>query len=87
VTMPAGRYLFEVVNPGGGNLDVVRVSSADRRIVYYTGFTHGVRRPRTDRDRFITFGEPVDGAATPIRRWYPIGRAAGHEFIYGPATN
>jgi hypothetical protein len=87
VTMPPGRYVFEIVELGGGNLDVVRVSSADRRIIYYSGFTRGVKRPRTDRDRFVTFGEPVQGAATPIRRWYPIGQADGHEFIYGPATN
>jgi hypothetical protein len=82
VTLVPGSYIFEVVDLGGGNLDVVRVSSADRRVVYYTGFTRGVNRPRDQRERLITFGEAVNGSPTPIRVWYPIGQSRGREFVY-----
>ena len=44
VTLPAGTYTFEVVNPNSGS-DVVSVTSRDRSKVYLMQFTRTVYRP------------------------------------------
>jgi hypothetical protein len=80
VSLPAGTYIFERASPYNA-IDVVRVSSEDRRFVYYAGFTELVPRPAR-RAPLVTFGEAVAGAALPIKEWYPIDSGSGHRFIY-----
>lgn len=80
VAFPAGTYTFEVVAPGSN--DVVRVSSRDRARVYLA-FTQRVDRPRGLRaDRQIVFAEVAAGLTPPVKAWFPMGEAVGHEFIY-----
>lgn len=82
VTLAAGSYSFEVLEPGVG-VDIVRVWNKDRNRVFYTGITMSVERPRhMDPKRIVEFGESVGGAAPPILAWYPIASSTGHEFIY-----
>jgi hypothetical protein len=80
VTLPAGSYTFELVDPSTG---MVRVVSPDRRRAYFMGFTIAVRRPSTlSATQPIVLREAPAGAAPPIAAWYPIGTNLGREFLY-----
>ena len=80
VTLGAGTYIFERAAPLSA-IEVVRVSSRDRRFVYYMGFTELVQRPSGAASP-IAFGEAPAGAAVPVRDWYPAGTSTGHRFLY-----
>jgi hypothetical protein len=80
VTLGAGTYIFERAAPQSA-IEVVRVSSRDRRFVYYMGFTELVERPGRNAPA-ITFGEAVKGAPLPIKEWFPTFESTGHRFLY-----
>ena len=80
VTLGAGTYIFERAAPQSA-IEVVRVSSRDRRFVYYTGFTELVEQPRGIASP-VTFGEARAGSPVPVREWYPTGTSTGHRFLY-----
>jgi hypothetical protein len=80
VTLGAGTYIFERAAPQSA-IEVVRVSSRDRRFVYYMGFTELVDKPRGITAP-VTFGEAPSGSASPVRAWYPTGTNTGHRFLY-----
>ena len=81
VTLPAGKYIFEL-GPAGTHRDIVRVSNP-RGQSFYMGFTREVARPRgMPNTRVVEFGEAVAGAPAPIAVWYPVNSPAGHEFVY-----
>ncbi len=79
VTLGAGTYIFERASESA--IEVVRVSSRDRRSVYYLGFTELVQKPRGIASP-VTFGEAPAGTASPVRAWYPTGTNTGHRFLY-----
>jgi hypothetical protein len=82
VTLMAGTYLFERVEPT--NPDVIVVRSGDRTKVYYMAETRRTDRPSgLDRSRLVTFGEARRGEVPPITAWYPEGEQKGHAFVYG----
>ena len=82
VTLSAGSYSFEVLEPGVG-VDIVRVWNREHTHVFYTGITRSIDRPRhSDPTRLVQLGEALAGAAPPIVAWYPIASPVGHEFIY-----
>ena len=82
VTLPAGTYVFERVNPDS-SLNVVRVMSRDRSKTYMTRITIAADRPRgMDPNRQIVFAEAKAGAAPRIAAWYPLDTNRGHVFIY-----
>ena len=77
VVLPAGKYTFEALRA-----DVVRVSSRDGRLVFFTGYTYRVPRPSVPvRDLTVSFGEGAANAPPPINIWYPDA-GPGHQFIY-----
>jgi len=80
VTLGAGTYIFERAAPQSA-IEVVRVSSRDRRFVYYTGFTELVEKPRGLASP-VAFGEAPAGSPVPVREWYPTGTSTGHRFSY-----
>lgn len=80
VTLGAGTYIFERAAPQSA-IEVVRVSSRDRRFVYFMGFTQLVEKPRGATSP-VAFGEAPAGSATPVREWYPTGTNTGHRFLY-----
>ena len=80
VTLGAGTYIFERAAPESA-IEVVRVSSRDRRFIYYMGFTELVEKPRGAASP-VTFGEAPAGSASPVRAWYPTGTNTGHRFLY-----
>ena len=82
VELGAGTYVFELPDPMGA-FDVVRVSSQDRRTVYFTAFTRVVDRPRGfPPGQPISFGEARPNTPLPITAWWPGGESTGREFIY-----
>lgn len=82
IALPAGAYVFEVVNPEtSGN--VVRVTSRDRSRVYLTGATIPVDRPRArDMEPRIVLGEAAAGQLPRVQSWFPHGETRGQAFIY-----
>ena len=67
-TLSSGTYIFELVDsfaaPG-----VVRVSSRDRKMSYFMGFTKAIERPHDLRpDASVTFGETAIGSCAADRR-------------------
>jgi hypothetical protein len=82
VTLPAGTYIFEVVNPNGSS-DVVSVLSRDRKKVHLLRFTRPVyREAKGDLKASITLGETPAGTPPPVKAWYPQSETRGREFIY-----
>ncbi len=82
VALPAGTYVFEVLNPEtSGN--VVRVASRDRQRVYLTQVTIPVERSRSrDMEPRIVLGEASAGQLPPVTSWFPHGETIGRAFIY-----
>lgn len=84
VTLGRGTYVFELADPD--ILDVVRVTSQDRKLTYFMGFTRRVDRPAgLDAGRLVSLGESRPGVPPPILAWYPVD-SIGHQFIYRDAT-
>jgi hypothetical protein len=82
VTLPAGAYTFEVVNPDGGS-DIVRVLSRDRKTVHLMQFTRTIYRASTgDLKATVSLGETPAGTPPPVKAWYPQFETRGREFIY-----
>lgn len=80
VTLPAGTYTFERI---ADDVQVVRVSSQDRKTMYLTTFTQLIDRPSSLADtQHVMLGEARRGMAPPIKAWFPTGERQGHEFIY-----
>ena len=82
VTLPAGTYVFEVLNPNAGG-DVVIVRSRDRKQVFLLRLTRAVYRPqRRNLDSSIVLGETSAGNPPTVKAWYPQSETRGREFIY-----
>ena len=82
VTLPAGTYVFEVVNPNTGS-DVVVVRSRDRKHVHLMRLTRVVYRAQSGNlDSSIVLGETPAGIPPMVKAWYPQSETRGREFIY-----
>jgi hypothetical protein len=82
VTLPAGSYTFEVINPTT-SANTVQVTSRDRSKVHFVGLTRRAHRPAgMPANQAVRFGEASAGNPPPIRAWFPIGESSGHEFVY-----
>jgi hypothetical protein len=80
--LPAGTYIFEVINQESSS-KVVHVASRDRRKHYLLAMTLPVERPANlAPGQVITFGEASPGAAPPIKAWFPDGARVGQQFNY-----
>ena len=81
VTLAAGTYLFERIEPT--NRDVIVVRSHDRLRTYFMGMTRRSERPAgMPVTQLVTLGETVRGEVPPITAWYPEGERRGHAFVY-----
>jgi hypothetical protein len=82
VALPAGTYVFEVVNPDTGS-DVVVVRSRDRKQVFMMRLTRFVYRPQSGNlDSTLALGESSAGNPPKVKAWYPQSETRGREFIY-----
>jgi len=82
VTLAAGTYTFEIVNPTTGS-NVVVVRSKDRSKVYAMKMTNFVYRPKSsDLKAAISFGETPAGIPPAVKAWFPLNETLGREFLY-----
>ena len=82
VTLSAGEYVFELVNPDTAR-NVVQVRNRERSKVYLTAITVPVHRPAAAGSAAaVTLGEAQRGSAPPIKAWFPEGETTGYAFIY-----
>jgi len=82
VALPAGTYVFEVVNSDSGS-DVVRVMSRDRTRTYLLAITLPTHRVRArNLNASIVFGEQPAGNPPTVKAWFPESETRGREFIY-----
>ncbi len=82
VTLPAGRYLFKLVD-SPSNRHVVRVTSDDRKQLFATILaipSYSVSKPTDEPE--IRFMEGPENAPHAVKLWIYPGRSTGHEFIY-----
>lgn len=82
VTLPAGRYLFKLVD-SPSNRHVVRVTSDDRKQLFATLMaipSYSVGRPTDEPE--IRFIEGPENAPHAVKLWIYPGRTVSHEFIY-----
>ena len=82
VTLPAGRYLFKLVD-SQSNRHVVRVTSGDRKQLFATLMaipSYTVGKPTDEPE--IRFMEGPENAPHAVKLWIYPGRTVGHEFIY-----
>jgi len=80
-TLPAGRYVFRLAEPGS-SARVVQVFSADGKKPYGMFFSHPAERVEAARDPEVRFLETGKGAPAAIKTWWYPGERTGFEFVY-----
>lgn len=80
-TLPAGTYVFELVNPAS-SIDVVKITDHAGSKLYALASVVPTIRPEPTEDVILLF-TPMDKSSMPaIRGWYPPGGRHGHLFLY-----
>ena len=80
-TLPAGSYVFELVNPASST-DVVRITDKAGSKVYTVTHAVPTTRPERTEDVIVLFTPMARGDMPAIRGWYPAGGQHGHLFVY-----
>jgi hypothetical protein len=81
VTLPAGRYLFRLVDTTGGSR-VVQVLSDDGTKPYAMFFSIPAERIEAASDPEVRFMETPSRTPAAIKTWWYPGERTGYEFIY-----
>jgi hypothetical protein len=80
-TLPAGKYVFELVN-SRSNRQLVRIRSEAGNSVAAQAQAIPIKRQQVSGDAVLQFN-PTDTSAPPaIKAWFYPGSQYGHEFIY-----
>jgi hypothetical protein len=80
VTLPAGKYLFRVVDTATRN--VVQILSEDGKKSYALFFAVHAERVDIAPAPEVRFLETAAGTASAIKTWWYPGERGGYEFIY-----
>ena len=80
-TLPAGTYLFKVVD-SPSNRHVVQVFDKDEKNILATILAIPAQRMEPSDDPEVRFMEVSANQPAAIRTWWFPGRTIGHEFIY-----
>jgi hypothetical protein len=80
-TLPAGKYVFKIVD-SPSNRHVVQVMSEDQTEMHATLMAIPAQRMEPAEEPEVRFMEAEASAAPAIRTWWYPGRSIGHEFIY-----
>jgi hypothetical protein len=80
-TLPAGKYVFKIVD-SPSNRHIVHVMSEDQREMHATVMAIPAQRMDPADEPEVRFMEADANAAPAIRTWWYPGRSIGHEFIY-----
>jgi hypothetical protein len=80
-TLPAGKYVFKIVD-SPSNRHIVTVMSEDQQTVHATLLAIPAQRQDPADEPEVRFMEAEASAAPAVRTWWYPGRTIGHEFIY-----
>jgi hypothetical protein len=81
VTLPAGRYRFELADPEEGRR-VIKVASEDgkKQLAMLMSIPNQLSDPA--KDPLVLFGETPAGQPDAVKAWVYPGESIGYEFIY-----
>jgi hypothetical protein len=80
-TLPAGKYVFKIVD-SPSNRHVVQIMSEDQQTMHATLHAIPAQRMEPPSEPEVRFMEAEANTAPAIRTWWYPGRSIGHEFIY-----
>ena len=83
-TLPAGKYVFKILD-SPGTRHVVQVMSEDQQTMHATVLAIPAQRMEPSDEPEIRFMEAEANMAPAVRTWWYPGRTIGHEFIYPKA--
>jgi hypothetical protein len=80
-TLPAGTYVFKILN-SQGNRHIVQIFNEAENHVFTTILAIPNYRLKATDKTVMTFGERAAGQPEAIRAWFYPGRQWGEEFVY-----
>ena len=83
--LPAGSYLFKLVNTGSGQ-NIVQIFNADRTVLYATLQTIQTDRLEPTGHTVVALAEQGTGQPDVLLKWFYPGRETGNEFLYPTQT-
>jgi hypothetical protein len=81
VTLPAGRYMFHIVDTTGSR-KVIQVLSDDQKKPYVMANTISDQRRDAPKDATVAFYESARGTPAAVKSWWYPGETIGYQFIY-----
>jgi len=81
VTLPAGRYLFRIVDTTSTR-KVIQVLSEDQKKPYTMVNTISDTRRDAPKDATVSFYESARGTPAAVKSWWYPGETIGYQFIY-----
>jgi hypothetical protein len=81
VTLPAGRYRFELADPVESRR-VIKVQSEDGKQQLAMLLTMQNHSSDPAKDPLVLFGETPEGQPDAVKAWVYPGESTGYEFIY-----
>jgi hypothetical protein len=81
VTLPAGRYLFHIVDTTGSR-KVIQVQSEDQKRSFAMTNTIPDQRRDAPKDATVAFYESARGTPAAVKSWWYPGETIGYQFIY-----
>jgi len=79
--LPAGTYVFKVINEGMNN-HIVQISSQDETHVYTLIIAMPNYRLKSTSKTVMTFSERPAGQPEALKAWFYPGREWGEQFVY-----
>jgi len=81
VTLPAGRYRFELADPVESRR-VIKVQSEDGKKQLAMLLTLQNQLSEPAKDALVLFAETPEGQPEAVRAWFYPGESIGYEFVY-----
>ena len=81
VTLPAGRYLFHIVDTTASR-KVIQVLSEDQKKPYVMANTISDQRRDAPKDATVAFYESARGTPAAVKSWWYPGETIGYQFVY-----
>lgn len=81
VTLPAGKYLFRIVDTTGSRR-IVQVLDADGHKPYAMLMSMPAFSPTVPSEPEVRFKERREGLPSAVQAWYYPGQSIGREFFY-----
>ena len=79
--LPAGTYVFKVINAGAYN-HIVQISNQDETHVFTLIMAMPNYRLKSTKKTVMTFSERPAGQPEALKAWFYPGREWGEQFVY-----